>query len=313
MHTVTIRRSLATRAALCGFLGLAVALTWAIPTVRAVTVRAEYTGIVATASGSPLGISSSYGQPISGIFQYDTDTPDADPFNSVEYGRYIHTVGTGGFSLNVEGHAISNSDTPVFEIFDNNLQGLLVDQLQFEDGADTNGGTMRVDGVLNADAWVRLIISTQTLTYTTSDALPETFPFDTDDVSGFLPPAQVTYILGDDSSHDRLLFQFTLLEQVAVPPPIPGDANGDGVVDAADLARVLANWSTGDTYATGDFNDDDTVDRADLTFLFGNVPDAATAGQFASVPEPSTLLLASLGLYGLIGAGRTRRSKRYPR
>jgi len=86
---------------------------------------------------------------------------------------------------------------------------------------------------------------------------------------------------------------------------LPGDANGDGLVDAADLAVVLANWSAGDSLATGDLNSDGTVDAADLAFLFGPEGDPAVeAAQLSSVPEPSSLLLASLGLMGLLGCSR---------
>lgn len=46
----------------------------------------------------------------------------------------------------------------------------------------------------------------------------------------------------------------------------PGDLNGDGLVDAADIASLLANWGTG----TGDIDGDGVVDGADLGFLLGS-------------------------------------------
>jgi len=121
-----------------------------------------------------------------------------------------------------------------------------------------------------------------------------------------------------ESPHDSGLLAVEVdgFSEITTPPPTdignfafraPGDANGDGIVDADDLASVLANWSTGDTYAKGDFNGDGTVDAADLSRLFGDTADPAVASaQFASVPEPSTFVLTAFGMLGLIGFRRRR-------
>jgi hypothetical protein len=126
-----------------------------------------------------------------------------------------------------------------------------------------------------------------------------------------------------ESPHDSGLLAVEVdgVSEITTPPPIglgnfavraSGDANGDGIVDAADLALVLANWSTGDTYATGDFNGDDTVDVADLSRLFDSPADpaiATAAAHYAAVPEPSTWVLALFGLMGLLGSGRRRHQR----
>jgi hypothetical protein len=126
-----------------------------------------------------------------------------------------------------------------------------------------------------------------------------------------------------ESPHDSGLLAVEVdgISEIATPPPAgignfavraSGDANGDGIVDAADLAIVLANWSTGDTYATGDFNGDDAVDAADLSRLFGTPADPAIAtatAQFAAVPEPSTWVLALVGLLGFLGRSRRRHQR----
>lgn len=52
------------------------------------------------------------------------------------------------------------------------------------------------------------------------------------------------------------------------PQSVPGDINGDGVVDAADLATLLGAWDTSDPMA--DINHDGLVDAADLSILLGN-------------------------------------------
>lgn len=51
------------------------------------------------------------------------------------------------------------------------------------------------------------------------------------------------------------------------PPSIPGDANGDGTVDATDLGMLLASWGTS---GTSDINGDGVIDGADLAILLAN-------------------------------------------
>ena len=53
------------------------------------------------------------------------------------------------------------------------------------------------------------------------------------------------------------------------PPPIPGDINGDGVVDIADQLSLLAAW--GPCFGCPeDLNGDDEVNIADLLIVFAN-------------------------------------------
>ena len=51
-------------------------------------------------------------------------------------------------------------------------------------------------------------------------------------------------------------------------PPTPGDLNGDGVVDGADLGLLLGAFGTSNVAA--DLNADGFVDGADLGILLGN-------------------------------------------
>jgi len=57
----------------------------------------------------------------------------------------------------------------------------------------------------------------------------------------------------------------------APPPSCPGDANGDGLINAADLSVLLANFgtSTNGGASSGDFNKDGQVNGADLSVLLG--------------------------------------------
>ncbi len=74
----------------------------------------------------------------------------------------------------------------------------------------------------------------------------------------------------------------------ALPAPIPGDANLDGVCDVFDLS-VLANHydRTGCTWLDADFNGDGVVDVFDL----GILANGYNSGGAAAVPEPGAMLL----------------------
>ncbi|MFM1867153.1 MAG: Dockerin type domain, partial [Planctomycetota bacterium] len=50
------------------------------------------------------------------------------------------------------------------------------------------------------------------------------------------------------------------------PPPIAGDLDGNGSVDAADLATMLSAWGTNGA----DLNGDNSTDASDLAILLGN-------------------------------------------
>ena len=87
-------------------------------------------------------------------------------------------------------------------------------------------------------------------------------------------------------------------------PTLPGDANGDGIVDEDDAARLAANWLTTSEadWSMGDFNADGKVNDLDATIMaanWGNIPGAS-----ASVPEPSSLVL--LIVMGMILLCRSR-------
>lgn len=58
----------------------------------------------------------------------------------------------------------------------------------------------------------------------------------------------------------------------APAPPLPGDLDGNGCVDIADLAQLLAHFGTlsGATYADGDIDGDGDVDIADLAILLAH-------------------------------------------
>ncbi|MEO0476204.1 MAG: BNR-4 repeat-containing protein [Planctomycetota bacterium] len=84
---------------------------------------------------------------------------------------------------------------------------------------------------------------------------------------------------------------------------LPGDANGDGQVTAADLVILDANFGQAGTFSDGDFNGDGVVTAADLVILdanFGAGVSQASPSIVSSIPEPSSISLLGLGVTLLI-------------
>ncbi|MCC6682564.1 MAG: hypothetical protein IT445_16815 [Phycisphaeraceae bacterium] len=103
----------------------------------------------------------------------------------------------------------------------------------------------------------------------------------------------------------------------------PGDANGDGAVNLADLQILGDNWQTaGADWITGDFNFDGLVNLADLQVLGDNwglganpdlTFDAAMRQAGISIPEPTTFMLCGSGMLACQLRRRTNpRSHRPP-
>ena len=95
---------------------------------------------------------------------------------------------------------------------------------------------------------------------------------------------------------------------------LPGDANGDGTVNGADLNIVLSNFNqTGADWAHGDFNGDGTVNGADLNVVLSNFNQTlGSSVAVASVPEPSTAVLAGIaGLILAVVASRAARRRHF--
>ena len=88
------------------------------------------------------------------------------------------------------------------------------------------------------------------------------------------------------------------------PPPLFGDANGDGMVTAYDLNVIGLNWQLPGEWEDGDFTGDGFVDAADLNALAINWQRPPQAP--LSVPEPGamTLLLIGVVLYWCIRGAR---------
>ncbi len=105
---------------------------------------------------------------------------------------------------------------------------------------------------------------------------------------------------GAHNYHDSNRITFHRLEDYVslVPEPLPGDANGDSVVDVTDLGTLATNYRTigGAEWADADFTGDGNVDVSDLGILATNYGAAATS----AVPEPLISSLLGLGVLMLV-------------
>ena len=90
---------------------------------------------------------------------------------------------------------------------------------------------------------------------------------------------------------------------------VPGDANFDGVVNGLDIADVASHWLQSGTGLEGDANGDGVVNGLDIALVSANwlkIGSSGGGGSGAAVPEPSTAVLAALGVLGLLACRRRR-------
>jgi hypothetical protein len=104
---------------------------------------------------------------------------------------------------------------------------------------------------------------------------------------------------GDALLAPRLIVDATLAEVSIVEN---ADFDGDGDIDGRDFLIWQRGFGGEASLTTGDANDDGTVDALDLAIWqaqYANVPELVATN--VAVPEPSTILLISVTLAGLLG------------
>jgi hypothetical protein len=97
---------------------------------------------------------------------------------------------------------------------------------------------------------------------------------------------------------------FVLEEIVTAGPPLPGDFNRDGHVNADDYDEWRGRFGTslfGAIRLGPDGNGDGRIDAADYTVWRDNLGAAsATGGSAAAVPEPASIVLMIVALLGIL-------------
>ena len=112
-----------------------------------------------------------------------------------------------------------------------------------------------------------------------------------------------THEITNANNRPQLVVEFTL-----PPERRPGDINDDGSVNRQDAAFFVQHLGLqgGHGPDLGNFNGDDNTGLADLLILKANFDSPAPS--LASVPEPSSAMLVTLGL--LLFGGNSRRRRR---
>ena len=124
-------------------------------------------------------------------------------------------------------------------------------------------------------------------------------------MSGFVGTDSFTYRITDGEATSTEFA--TVLIHVLATLNIPGDTNGDDIVDATDVSVLADNWGkdVSGGASMGDFNDDGRVNAADASILAANWGDH-TEASLNAVPEPSTLVLLLLAMPWILARRRHR-------
>ena len=87
---------------------------------------------------------------------------------------------------------------------------------------------------------------------------------------------------------------------------LAGDVNFDHIVNGLDISLIASHWLQTGPDVAGDGNGDGIVNGLDISLIASNWLLTDGAGGGASVPEPSTFMLAALGGLVLLESRRRR-------
>ena len=126
-------------------------------------------------------------------------------------------------------------------------------------------------------------------------------------------PAEASVMrFGVNAMTDSPTIEFLIWDNLSVVIAdafFPGDADHSGTVDFTDLGILLNNYNQPGVWETGDFDNTGTVNFTDLGILLNNYNQSApTTTISVGVPEPSSIVLAGLGLVGMMLVVRRKRA-----
>jgi len=170
--------------------------------------------------------------------------------------------------------------------------------------ADGSSGVDTVGGDENKNRLAFYDVEADVWSYTDGTIFKNSLWLKNMQIGAFSGGREFLGTVDDVSIFDHALTESELADMVGATPGLPGDTDGDGDVDDADLGVAFANYTgplatgAGDkTAAEGDTDGDGDVDDADLGNAF-----AAYTGPIATaaVPEPTSLALLGLGGLALV-------------
>ncbi|MEO2047266.1 MAG: PEP-CTERM sorting domain-containing protein [Pirellulales bacterium] len=256
-------------------------------------VSAEVVHPDATKSSAPLLSFHDWNQTVTGV----ASSPDSSGEHGINMGPPVRVIAHGLRLVNTEA-----MPTLVRRIGLGIVDGMGL-RLQ-----DLNGETLKV---LERDArfkWLDLAPTmmdkggVMTLIFDGDPVQPTPNPVFVPDGESFLRHELFGYVETTDHQGGAVVGNYALLGTMPITmthePAVPGDIDGNGMVNSIDLGILLGNWGQDVTLIEGELNGIAPVDSLDLGLLLGSWTGTLPLGA-VSVPEPSTLLLSLLTLSAL--------------
>jgi len=115
------------------------------------------------------------------------------------------------------------------------------------------------------------------------------------------PPANAPDGIINQADKDRLIGSLIDINNVATSVGTHyGDADLNGTVNANDFVLLAGSLGQAAGWGGGDFTGDGIVNANDYVILTGNLGQSGGTGAITVVPEPTSLALCGIGLFGML-------------